>query len=73
MYIWAPLPIGWAQDSREFCLQLVAETGVAASPGIGFGKSGEGYVRFALVHPPDVLAQAATRIGEFLQRFPSPP
>jgi aspartate/methionine/tyrosine aminotransferase len=70
MYIWAPLPPGWVNYSREFCLQLVAETGVAASPGIGFGKSGEGYVRFALVHPPEVLVQAATKIGEFLQRFP---
>ena len=67
LYIWAKLPEPWSEDSMGFCQQLVEKTGVAASPGVGFGKSGEGYVRFALVHPPDVLATAVDRIGEFLQ------
>jgi aspartate/methionine/tyrosine aminotransferase len=39
---------------------------VAASGGAGFGKSGEGYVRFALVHEPSVLETAVNRIAEFL-------
>lgn len=72
MYIWAALPPSWAGDSRQFCLQLVAQTGVAASPGVGFGPAGEGYVRFALVHPPQVLAAAAAKIGAFLQSAPAP-
>ena len=67
LYIWAKLPEPWSEDSMGFCQQLVEKTGVAASPGVGFGKSGEGYVRFALVHPPDILATAVDRIGEFLQ------
>jgi aspartate/methionine/tyrosine aminotransferase len=67
MYIWAKLPEPWQQKSVEFCISLVAKTGVAASPGAGFGKSGEGYVRFALVHEPDILETAVARIGEFLQ------
>lgn len=67
LYIWAKLPEPWSEDSMGFCQQLVEKTGVAASPGVGFGKSGEGYVRFALVHPPDVLATAVDRIAEFLQ------
>ena len=67
LYIWAKLPEPWSEDSMGFCQQLVEKTGVAASPGVGFGQSGEGYVRFALVHPPDVLATAVDRIGEFLQ------
>jgi aspartate/methionine/tyrosine aminotransferase len=67
MYVWAPLPERWARDSVGFCVQLVESTGVAASPGAGFGKSGEGYVRFALVHPPEVLEQAVDRIAQFLQ------
>ncbi len=69
MYIWAKLPEPWANDSITFCTQLVESTGVAASPGAGFGKSGEGYVRFALVHPPDVLEHAVDRIAEFLRYF----
>jgi len=65
MYIWARLPEPWANDSIGFCRQLVEQTGVAVSPGAGFGKSGEGYVRFALVHPPHILEIAAERIRQF--------
>ncbi|MEM8505258.1 MAG: LL-diaminopimelate aminotransferase [Cyanobacteria bacterium P01_D01_bin.1] len=71
MYIWAKLPDalpnGWAANSIGFCTSLVAATGVALSPGRGFGKSGEGYVRFALVQSPDVLAEAVSKIGEFVK------
>jgi aspartate/methionine/tyrosine aminotransferase len=66
LYIWAKLPEKWSKDSLEFCLQLVKATGVATSPGSGFGKSGEGYVRFALVHPPQILTTAVERIAQFL-------
>ncbi|MGH8002407.1 MAG: LL-diaminopimelate aminotransferase, partial [Brasilonema sp.] len=66
MYVWAKLPELWSQDSVGFCTQLVQKTGVAASPGAGFGKSGEGYVRFALVHDTPILETAVERIAEFL-------
>ncbi|MDF5716731.1 MAG: LL-diaminopimelate aminotransferase [Rhizonema sp. NSF051] len=66
MYVWAKLPEPWSQNSVEFCTQLVEKTGIAASPGAGFGKSGEGYVRFALVHSPDILQTVVERIAEFL-------
>jgi aspartate/methionine/tyrosine aminotransferase len=67
MYIWAKLPAPWDQDSVSFCTQLVEATGVAVSPGAGFGKSGEGYVRFALVHSPEVLETAVDRVAQFLK------
>ncbi|MEG4803378.1 LL-diaminopimelate aminotransferase [Microcoleus sp. ARI1-B5] len=66
MYVWAKLQAPWASDSVKFCTQLVQSTGVAASPGAGFGKSGEGYVRFALVEPPEILETAVRKIAEFL-------
>jgi aspartate/methionine/tyrosine aminotransferase len=66
MYIWAKLPPQWAHNSIEFCTELVCQTGVAASPGIGFGKSGEGYVRFALVHESAKLQLAVDRMSKFL-------
>jgi aspartate/methionine/tyrosine aminotransferase len=66
MYLWARLPEPWAQDSIDFCVQLVEATGVALAPGRGFGKAGEGYVRMALVHPPEVLAAAMEKIAQFL-------
>lgn len=66
MYIWAKLPELWSDRSIEFCINLVKETGVAAAPGAGFGKAGEGYVRFALVQDPATLDLAVSRIGKFL-------
>ena len=63
MYVWAKLPKPWDQNSVKFCMHLVEATGVAASPGAGFGKFGEGYVRFALVHDPGVLETAVDRIA----------
>ncbi|MEM7556919.1 MAG: LL-diaminopimelate aminotransferase [Cyanobacteria bacterium P01_A01_bin.84] len=65
MYIWAKLPPAWNQNSIEFCKKLVETTGVAASPGVGFGKSGEGYVRFALVHDSSILQDAVRKISQF--------
>ena len=67
MYIWAKLPEPWQNNSVDFCTKLVTQTGVAASPGAGFGQSGEGYVRFALVKDPDTLRHAAQQIQQFLQ------
>lgn len=67
MYIWAKLPSAWADRSIEFCVRMVEATGVAVSPGAGFGKSGEGYVRFALVHDPAILETAVDRMATFLQ------
>jgi aspartate/methionine/tyrosine aminotransferase len=66
MYIWAKLPEPWQNNSIDFCTKLVAATGVAVSPGAGFGKSGEGYVRFALVKEPEILRSAAQKIASFL-------
>jgi aspartate/methionine/tyrosine aminotransferase len=67
MYVWAKLPPTWSMRSVSFCQELVAATGIAASPGAGFGKSGEGYVRFALVQEPATLQAAAEAIAQFMQ------
>jgi aspartate/methionine/tyrosine aminotransferase len=67
MYVWAQLPQPWGDRSMEFCQALVEATGVALSPGMGFGQAGEGYVRFALVHDVPRLEVAAARIAGFLK------
>ena len=69
MYVWAKLPEAWSKDSIQFCKELVENTGVAAAPGSGFGKSGEGFVRFALVREPSDLVAAVDKISEFLRLF----
>ena len=45
--------IGRAEAFKEmgslaFCEKLIKETGIALSPGIGFGEEGEGFVRIAI-------------------------
>lgn len=68
MYLWARLPQG--VDDLKFCLDLVAQTGVALAPGRGFGPGGLGYVRLALVQAETKLEEAAHRIGAFLRQQP---
>jgi LL-diaminopimelate aminotransferase len=64
MFLWAKIPAGW--KSRQFAFELINHAGVAVIPGDAFGKQGEGYVRIALVQPPERLSEAAARIHEFL-------
>ena len=64
LYLWMPLPQG--MDDVAFALRLVEEAGVALAPGQGFGPGGKGYVRFALVQPPEVLREAARRLAAYL-------
>ncbi len=61
MFVWAPLPKGYT-DSEQFCLELMERSGVICVPGSSFGSLGEGYVRFALVLPPEKLEEAAESI-----------
>lgn len=68
MYVWAALPPAWSLGSIEFCTQLVEATGVAAAPGVGFGASGEGYIRFALVRDRATLEEAVHKIATFLSQ-----
>lgn len=64
MYVWTRLPDG-ETESASFAVRLVEATGVAVAPGIGFGQAGEGWMRLALVREPEVLSEAAERIGRF--------
>lgn len=61
MFAWAPLPAGHT-DSAAFCAKLIEASGVICTPGAAFGPGGEGYVRFALVLPPEKLREAIAAI-----------
>ncbi|WP_017293989.1 LL-diaminopimelate aminotransferase [Geminocystis herdmanii] len=68
LYVWAKLPKQWEKNSIDFCIELVKQTGVALSPGAGFGDNGEGYVRFALVKSPEILQEAIEKIAIFMNK-----
>lgn len=63
MFAWAAIPKTFS-SSQEFALALLEKTGVLVTPGSGFGPSGEGYVRLALVQDEDVILEAAGRIAK---------
>jgi LL-diaminopimelate aminotransferase len=67
MFVWAKIPAGW--KSREFAFKLIDEEGIAVVPGDAFGKQGEGYVRIAMVQPPERLTEAANRVNQFLLEY----
>lgn len=70
MFIWAKIPkIARDMGSLEFSKQLLVKAGVAVSPGIGFGKYGDEYVRIALIENEKRIRQAAKNIKKFLKEL----
>lgn len=61
MFVWAHIPDG-RTDSMAFCMELMEKAGVIVTPGASFGPHGEGYVRFALVLPPEKIKEAVEAI-----------
>ncbi len=59
-YIWAKIPQGYT--SIEFTKKLLDEAGIAVTPGIGYGKEGEGYIRFSLTISDDRLEMGVCRL-----------
>ena len=62
MFVWAKLPEKFRNDSLKFSLELLEKSNVAISPGVGFGKYGEGYIRIALVENKQRIRQAMKNI-----------
>lgn len=62
-YLW----VECGSPSMEFAGRLL-EAGVVATPGVGFGKHGEGYLRFALTIPLNRIEEALSRIQEMIHR-----
>ncbi len=59
-YIWAKVPGGFT--SQSFTSLLLEKAGVVVSPGSGYGRAGEGYVRLALTVGEDRIKEAFERI-----------
>ncbi len=59
-YMWAHTPRGLS--STETAGRLLDDVGVVCTPGVGFGPSGEGYVRFALSVDEKRMMEAVERI-----------
>ena len=69
MFVWAPIPEPWRSrmGSIDLAMKLIEEAEVAVSPGRGFGETGEGFLRLALIENDQRLRQAARQIGRVLR------
>ncbi|MDE2199650.1 MAG: aminotransferase class I/II-fold pyridoxal phosphate-dependent enzyme [Rhodospirillales bacterium] len=53
-------------DSEDFCRRMLAEAGVAASPGVDFDRErGRGFIRFSYCGPEADMAEAAARLARW--------
>ncbi len=57
-YVWMRI----SAPSIEFAKRALEEADIVCTPGVGFGKYGEGYIRFALTLGPDRLREAVERL-----------
>jgi aspartate/methionine/tyrosine aminotransferase len=58
------------RDSEDFCRRLLAETGVAVTPGLDFDPiGGGGWVRFSFAGSTQDVAEAARRLQAWLLRL----
>ena len=65
-YFWVRIPGG--ADSIGFCRTLLDDTGIIATPGIGFGDQGEGYFRLSLTAGTGTVREAGERLEAYLTR-----
>ena len=61
-YIWCHAPHGW--DSWTFFDRLLQNCQVLCTPGVGFGESGEGFVRLSAFSKREDCTEALRRIQE---------
>jgi len=68
MFLWVKIPEQFLSDMStiDFAMHLLEHGDVAVSPGSGFGSSGEGYLRMALVENENRLRQAVRQIDRCL-------
>ncbi len=61
LYVWAKVPEGYT--SAEFTADLLEQVGVVVTPGNGYGRSGEGYVRLSLTIADASLLKGLSRLA----------
>ena len=55
----------FTDDSYEFALRLLEETGVSTTPGVVYGAHGEGYLRVSLGTATERIREAMDRLANW--------
>jgi LL-diaminopimelate aminotransferase len=61
LYIWAKVPKDY--NSVDFAADLLEKVGVVVTPGVGYGKQGEGYIRVSLTVPDAAVVKGLSRLS----------
>ncbi|MDO8580315.1 MAG: LL-diaminopimelate aminotransferase [Candidatus Omnitrophota bacterium] len=64
-YVWAKIPKGFS-DSMETAKAFLDKADIVATPGLGFGDAGEGYIRMTLTVSKERINQAIDRLRKIL-------
>ncbi|MGI8506414.1 MAG: LL-diaminopimelate aminotransferase [Solirubrobacteraceae bacterium] len=62
IYIWAPVPEGFA-SAAEYCEHVLERAAVVITPGGAYGPHGEGFFRISLTTPDERLLEAVARLS----------
>jgi LL-diaminopimelate aminotransferase len=63
-YIWVKIPRG--KNSIDFAYSILEIADLVVTPGVGFGKYGEGYIRFALTVRTERIKEALERLKKVI-------
>jgi len=61
LYVWVKVPPGYT--SADFATDLLEQVGVVVTPGLGYGKSGEGYIRMSLTISDAGLVKGLSKLA----------
>lgn len=54
-------------DSLALAKDLVMQAGLGLAPGIAFGPASEGYLRWCVARPPEILSEGVNRLARYLR------
>jgi LL-diaminopimelate aminotransferase len=61
LYLWARIPDGYT--SADYAAQILDATGVVVTPGTGYGKYGEGYIRLSVTAADADIDEGLSRLS----------
>ena len=64
LYFWTRVPTN--ESSMAFAGRVLERAHVVLTPGVGFGPSGEGYIRMSVTVPTDRIQEAIARLSRVL-------
>ncbi len=65
-YFWVRIPEMYS-SSVVFCADLLERQGLVATPGVGYGPSGEAFFRISMTSPDDKIEKGMERLNNFIK------